>query len=138
MRVYTLEVERDMRLITAARVFAAAVARRALCTEETVLDVKIAVSEALTAALEESPHSRRPPVHIRVEDQGTHLLFEIEDRGFGLSPPLPDAEGAFAEVAKGGDDDQQELRKAFIQALFPGARFHSAARGTLLSFEVSP
>ena len=59
MDTYILEIDPDPQLVPTARMFAATVARQLGCPEDAVLDVKIAISEACTNAVQAQRRPRR-------------------------------------------------------------------------------
>ena len=90
MDTYILEIDPDPQLVPTARMFAATVARQLGCPEESVLDVKIAVSEACTNAV----HAHRDqgvssPIELRVAEEGSTLTYEVSDAGHGLDVVPP-------------------------------------------------
>jgi anti-sigma regulatory factor (Ser/Thr protein kinase) len=114
----TLRVSADPALLTTTRLFAAGAARLAGCSDETVEDVRLAVSEACTRAVRDAPApSEHVSVEARIDGAGLEVIV-IAPAGGGTSM----------------DDDVRDL----VPALFEGAeetesdgtrvvRFHAAA-----------
>ena len=114
----TLRVSADPALLTTTRLFAAGAARLAGCSDETVEDVRLAVSEACTRAVRDAAApSEHVSVEARIDGAGLEVIV-IAPAGGGTSM----------------DDDVRDL----VPALFEGAeetesdgtrivRFHAAA-----------
>jgi anti-sigma regulatory factor (Ser/Thr protein kinase) len=71
---FTLELPPDAAYVSAARLFAATVARQIGVAEEALDDVKVAVGEACNRALATAPQRA---ITVHVERTGTRLAFEI-------------------------------------------------------------
>jgi anti-sigma regulatory factor (Ser/Thr protein kinase) len=100
-RSLTLRVSADPALLTTARLFAAGAARLAGCSDETVEDVRIAVSEACTRAVRDTG------------TRGEHVSVEALIDGAGLEVVVISPAGGATAI----DDDVRDL----VPALFEGA-----------------
>lgn len=109
---FRLEFSSDPRFISTARLFAAAVARYYQCDEETVDDIKLAISEACTNAVKAL---ERQPVGISVEREDSHVRFEVVDRAGGFDEEAAARPGLDEELAEGG------IGLQIIRSLFPDA-----------------
>lgn len=136
MDTYILEIDPDPHLVPTARMFAATVARQLGCAEDSVLDVKIAISEACTNAVQ--AHLDRGvdnPVRLKVEEQGTRLLYEVSDAGSGVEVPVEEPPEVFRRAVQSGTDDEG-MGIALIRALFPSAEFEPQDDGTVVRFRI--
>ncbi len=84
-RSLRLEMDADPALLGSARLFAAASARLAGCVDDVVEDVRLAVSEACTRAIERAPDGGRVEVQTQIVPTG----LEIEIRGPTVGAPAP-------------------------------------------------
>jgi anti-sigma regulatory factor (Ser/Thr protein kinase) len=123
---YTLEFDRDAQLIPTARIFAGALARQFGCDEDSVLDVKIAVSEACTDAVTSDGGSN--PVRIVVQDRGSELVYDVSDAE-------KDPEVQFESRPAPKEDIVMGV--ALIGALFPGAEISKGDKGTHVRFRLT-
>jgi serine/threonine-protein kinase RsbW len=136
MDTYILEIDPDPQLVPTARMFAATVARQLGCPEDSVLDVKIAISEACTNAVQ--AHVDRgvdDPVRLKVEERGPRLVYEISDAGAGVDVPTDEPPEVFRRAVESGSDDEG-MGIALIRALFPSAEFEPQADGTIVRFGI--
>lgn len=136
MDTYILDIDPDPQLVPTARMFAATVARQLGCPEESVLDVKIAVSEACTNAVQ--AHRDRnvtAPVRLTVAEQGPDLVYEVQDSGHGIDEMPPEPPEVFQRAVE-GDVDDQGMGLALIRALFPSAEFEPHGSGTVVRFRI--
>lgn len=136
MDTYLLEIDPDPKLVPTARMFAATVARQLGAQEESVLDLKIAVSEACTNAVQ--AHQERgvdTPIKLRVEEGPSELTYEVEDSGEGIAS-VPDEPPEVFRRAVEDSTDEQGMGLALIRALFPKAEFESAGAGTIVRFSL--
>lgn len=131
---YVLEIDPDPQLVPTARMFAATVARQLGCPEDAVLDLKIAVSEACTSALEGSALANEP-VRLSVIENGDSLVYEVTDASFGFHEIPDEPTEVFDQVAEGTTDDQQ-MRLAVLRALFPSAEVASQGNHSAIRFRV--
>jgi serine/threonine-protein kinase RsbW len=132
--VYSLEIDSDPRLIPTARMFAATVARLVGCPEDTVYDVKIAVSEACTNAVL-AHRDDDSPILLRVEELDDALVYEVSDAGPGFAYQEEDPREVFRRAATGSADEGMGI--ALIRALFPTAEFEPSDQGTVVRFSLS-
>jgi serine/threonine-protein kinase RsbW len=136
MDTYILEIDPDPQLVPTARMFAATVARQLGCPEEAVMDVKIAVSEACTNAVQ--AHIDRHvegPIRLKVEEEGHGLVYEVQDAGHGIDEMPPDPPEVFQRAIETGTGDDG-MGLALIRALFPSVSFEPRDNGTLVRFRV--
>jgi len=135
MERYVLEFDPDPQLVPTARMFAATVARQLGCPEDAVLDLKIAVSEACTSALEGSSVVEQP-VRLAVTENGDDLVYEVTDPSYGFRSIPDEPSEVFDQVASGVPDDQQ-MRLALIRALFPTAEVATVDQQSAIRFRVA-
>ena len=136
MDTYILEMDPDPRLVPTARMFAATVARQLGCPEESVLDVKLAISEACSNAVQAQQEAGvGEPISLRVEETGPELVYEIADAGEGLDFVPEEPPEVFRRAAERGQE--QGMGLALIRALFPGAEFLARDRGTVVRFALA-
>lgn len=131
---YILEIDPDQQLVPTARMFAATVARQLGCGEDSVLDLKIAVSEACTNAVQ--AHNKRgvaDRITLRIEEGPDGLVCEVSDAGLGLDAEPGEPPEVFRQAAE-GTGDQPGMGLALIRALFPSAEFGPFQRGTRVRF----
>jgi serine/threonine-protein kinase RsbW len=136
MDTYILEIDPDPQLVPTARMFAATVARQLGCAEDAVLDVKIAVSEACTNAVQ--AHLDRhvdSPIRLKVEEEGAGLVYEVQDAGHGIDEIPEEPPEVFQRAVEGAVDDQG-MGLALIRSLFPSAEFEPRADGTVVRFRI--
>ncbi|HSL67956.1 MAG TPA: ATP-binding protein [Actinomycetota bacterium] len=115
---FLLEFPPQAPYVSTARIFAAAVARHFGVDEDSVDDLKIAVSEACTSAI----RARRDgladgPVRLEALVEGSRLVFLAKDAG------VPEGDGAQAALEGGSSWDRiaNRLGLETIRALFPQA-----------------
>jgi serine/threonine-protein kinase RsbW len=136
MDTYILEIDPDPKLVPTARMFAATVARQLGCPEDAVLDVKIAVSEACTNAVQaQIDRNVETPVRLKVEEQGPGLVYEVQDAGHGIDEIPEEPPEVFQRAVEGTVDDQG-MGLALIRALFPSAEFEPRGEGTVVRFQI--
>jgi serine/threonine-protein kinase RsbW len=136
MDTYILEIDPDPQLVPTARMFAATVARQLGCSEDSVLDLKIAVSEACTNAVQ--AHIDRGvevPIRVKVEEQNTGLLYEVKDEGHGIDEVPAEPPEVFKRALE-GDANDLGMGLALIRALFPSAEFEPRDNGTIVRFRI--
>jgi anti-sigma regulatory factor (Ser/Thr protein kinase) len=131
---YVLEIDPDPQLVPTARMFAATVARQLGCPEDAVLDLKIAVSEACTSALEGSAKADER-VRLAVIEDGNELVYEVTDPSYGFKEIPDEPAEVFDQVADGTPDDQR-MRLALIRALFPSAEVAAVDEHSAIRFRV--
>ena len=136
MDTYILEIDPDPKLVPTARMFAATVARQLGCPEDSVLDVKIAVSEACTNAVQ-AHHDQgvESPIQLRVEEDGSNVLYEVRDAGPGIDVEPEEPPQVFKRAIE--ESAEQGMGLALIRALFPSATIEPVARGTVVRFGLS-
>jgi serine/threonine-protein kinase RsbW len=108
-----LEIPPEAAYISTARLFVAAVARHFAVEEDSVEDLKLAVSEACNAAIrirQREPEDRW--IHIEGTRQGSQLVFDVEDALEAESSP----------IATSTEDIVRGLSLELIRALFPDAK----------------
>jgi len=132
---YVLEIDANPQLVPTARMFAATVARQLGCPEDAVLDLKIAVSEACTSALEGSALAQEP-VRLAVMENGNDLVYEVTDPSYGFHE-IPDEPAEVFDKVIEGAPDEQEMRLALIRALFPSAEVASVDSHSAIRFRVA-
>lgn len=81
---FTLEVPPDPAYVSAARLFAATVARQVGVAEEALDDVKVAIGEACARALATAPER---PLSVRAERRNGRLGFEVDQGQAGPAVP---------------------------------------------------
>lgn len=134
---YILDMDPDPMLVPTARMFAATVARQLGAPEESVLDLKIAVSEACTNAVQ--AHRSRgveTQVRLKVEEESDGLVYEVEDAGEGIDVAPEEPPEVFRRAAE-GSAQQQGMGLALIRALFPDAEFSPKGPGTVVRFRLA-
>jgi serine/threonine-protein kinase RsbW len=131
---FRLEFSSEPDFISTARLFAGAAARYYGCDEDSVQDVKIAISEACTNAVKAHGSALiAMPVRVTVHPDGDHIMFEVIDCGGGF-----DRDGGNGERSK----DPEALLESgiglqIIQALFPNTEVGSNSEGgTTVRFSV--
>jgi serine/threonine-protein kinase RsbW len=133
MDTYILEIDPDPKLVPTARMFAATVARQLGCPEDSVLDVKIAVSEACTNAVQAHQDSGvDSPIRLKVEEDGSNVSYEVRDGGPGFEVQPEEPPEVFRRAVE--DTSEQGMGLALIRALFPSATFEPQADGTIVRF----
>lgn len=135
MDSYTLEIDPDPALVATARMFAATVARQLGLPDDSVLDVKLAVSEACTSALQRAADGGSgSPIRLTVEGDAADLAYEIV-HGEGFAD---DGEGDPHTVLLESDvEGDPSVGIALIRTLFPTTEVRSTPSGTSLRFRVA-
>jgi serine/threonine-protein kinase RsbW len=82
--MFTLKAPPDPAYVSAARLFAATVARQVGVAEENLDDVKVAIGEACARALATAPER---PLSVRAERSDLRLAFEVEQGQASSSSP---------------------------------------------------
>jgi serine/threonine-protein kinase RsbW len=133
MDTYILEIDPDPKLVPTARMFAATVARQLGCPEDSVLDVKIAVSEACTNAVQaHQDKGVNSPIRLTVEEDGPNVSYEVRDVGQGMDVKPEEPPEVFRRAVE--DTAEQGMGLALIRALFPSATFEPQLDGTIVRF----
>jgi anti-sigma regulatory factor (Ser/Thr protein kinase) len=126
-RTSSLEFELDPELLATARLFAAAVARGSGWPDETIHDVKVAVSEACTRAIQRAGAARSDErVRIDATEREGRLVFSVAGPAGepGTSPPR------FGDL-----DDLEELGDLdLVAALFDDVREETVEGVTIVTF----
>jgi anti-sigma regulatory factor (Ser/Thr protein kinase) len=136
MDTYILEIDPDPQLVPTARMFAATVSRQLGAPEDSVLDVKIAVSEACTNAVQaQQERGIDTPIKLVVEEQGPSLVYEVKDAGDGLEVEPAEPPEVFRRAVE-DTTEQQGMGLALIKALFPSVEFVPDADGTIVRFRL--
>lgn len=107
-----LQVPASPEHVATMRSFAGAVARHFGCAEETIDDLRVAVTEAAAQALDETQSPDRFGFDLTAWLEERTLMVQLEPAARFLSPREP------AEL----DPASGERRWALISALFPGAQ----------------
>ncbi len=123
---FTLELPADPAYVGTARIFASTLARHFEVSDETVEDLKLAVSEACSRALARDPGDR---LSIRVQRLDGRLLFEIEPADVGRS----DA----AAATPTANELDRGLSLELVGALFEDAEITATGGASVLRFSVS-
>jgi anti-sigma regulatory factor (Ser/Thr protein kinase) len=125
---YVLEVPALPAHVGTARLFAAAVARRFGADEDSIEELKLAVSEACTGAIRAQAGDAAAPVRVEAQHDGGRITFSIEADGVDL--PWKEAlDDALRELAAPTDDVMTSLSIQLIQGLFEDARIVENPRG---------
>ncbi|MGH2677199.1 MAG: ATP-binding protein [Actinomycetota bacterium] len=118
---FTLEVPPDPAYVSAARLFAATVARQVGVAEENLDDVKVAIGEACARALATAPER---PLSVRAERGDGRLAFEVDQgQASPASPSDLTSTPTPQELAVG-------LNLELIAALFDDADVIEGSEGT--------
>jgi anti-sigma regulatory factor (Ser/Thr protein kinase) len=125
---FALEAPSDPAYVSAARLFAATVARQVGVAEENLDDVKVAIGEACARALATAPER---PLSVRAERGNGRLAFEVDQGEAGpTSPSDLTSTPTPQELAAG-------LNLELITALFDDADVVEGLEGTpLVRFSV--
>ncbi|MGQ9536786.1 MAG: ATP-binding protein [Actinomycetota bacterium] len=85
---FELEIPAKAKYISLARLFAGSIARRMNFSEDSVEDIKIAVSEMCTNAVIHTGNGamEKPPINIRFIAGEDALTIEVRDQGPGFDP----------------------------------------------------
>lgn len=137
MDTFSLEIDADPSLVPTARMFAATVARRYGVEEDAVLDVKIAVSEACTNAVQ--AHMEREvegPITLRVTETGPDLVYEVADAGEGIGHVPEEPPEVFRKAIEDAEH-RQGMGLALIRSIFPQAEFEATDAGTTVRFQLA-
>ena len=114
---YEIELPARPEVLGTARAFVASVARHLKADEDVIADLKLAISEACTDALEAGR-----PLRVRASRSAGSLDLEVAApaEGWSGSPKLEDGE-----------------RAELVRSLFPGAAFADAGGERVLRFTVA-
>jgi anti-sigma regulatory factor (Ser/Thr protein kinase) len=123
---FVLEVPPAREYVRTSRIFGASIARHFRCDEESVEDLKLALSEAVSRACSEAGEAPQAPVRLVAEVTAGRLSFRIESE-----TPLPGKAELPAEAWDLPEDElSAEVAEGLIWALFPDATFTRAGEGT--------
>lgn len=133
---FRLDFAPDARLLSSVRLFAASVAEQLGCSEEEVVDLRIAISEACTNAVQ--AHGRADvDDRIRVVAHGSEdsIVYEVSDSGRGFEHEGEDPNTAFSRVSQ-DPVSGPGIGLALIRTLFPDAHVEPTPSGTRVRVEV--
>ena len=116
-------MQADLGLLKEARDFAARAAQDFGLTEGACYDVKVAMSEAVTNAIQHGSSSPSDPISILVLADGPELVFEVLDTGQFMPRVL--SRGELAESGRGLE---------FIRVLMDEVDLRPTDDGTLMRF----
>ena len=137
VETYTLEIDPDPQLVPTARMFAATVTRQLGCAEDSVLDIKIAISEACTNAVQaHRAHGVDTPVKVSIEEDGPRLVYEIRDAGHGIDVTPDSPPEVFRRAVEEDPEAAQGMGLALIRAIFPTTEFDPVNGGTVVRFRL--
>lgn len=120
---FVLEVPPAKEYVRTARIFGASIARHFRCDEESVEDLKLALSEAVSRAFGGLAGASQGPVRLIAQASSERLSFRIES-GDPRHRQATDASSDEWELS--GDDLAGEIAEGLICALFPDATFLQA------------
>jgi anti-sigma regulatory factor (Ser/Thr protein kinase) len=123
-RTSSLEFELDPELLATARLFGVAVARGSGCTDETIQDVKLAVSEACTRAIQRAGAART--------DERARIDATERDGRLVISVAGPAGEPGTSPPRFGDLEDLGELD--LVGALFDDVREETVEGVTIVTF----
>lgn len=131
LRAFRLEVPPRSTSVALARLFAASIARHFDCDDETVEDVKIAVSETVTNAVKAHlSDSCEEPVIVSATVEGSTIKFSVVDQGPGF-----DFEAVARAAQKPAMLSRGSLGLALVRSLFSTTQLrHNADRGMTVEF----
>lgn len=131
-QVFELAVSPTPSSVSVCRLFVGSVARHYEIDEDTIGDLKVAVSEAVTNSIKAHVEAGRVdvPVRIRVLCDAQACFVEIHDEGNGFEPP-PQTEGA---ITPPSGLYEGSLGLLLIRSLFPEAEIASGEAGTTVRF----
>lgn len=115
-----LEIPPEAAYVSTARLFVGAVARHFGVDEDSVEDLKLAVSESCNAAIRvRSLETEDRSIRIESNSQGSLVMFDVEDA----------VEAQASAIATSTEDLVRGLSLELIQALFPGAEISPRPSG---------
>ncbi len=90
--VFELEMPAKAKYVGLARLMAASIARRMNFAEESIDDLKIAISEMCTNAIVHTGNglAEKPPITVRYVEGDGFLNVEVRDQGPGFDPAILD------------------------------------------------
>lgn len=98
--VVRLDMPAKSEYLILARLALAGIAREVSMSETVLADLKLAVTEACSNAVQHAQLPERGVVHLRFQVDQDEILIEVEDKGTGLRR-LPEPAGQFAEAGMG-------------------------------------
>jgi anti-sigma regulatory factor (Ser/Thr protein kinase) len=101
-------MQADLGLLKEARDFAARAAQEFGLNEGACYDVKVAMSEAVTNAIQHGSSSPQDPIRIAIMAEGPALVFEVLDTG--RFRPRVMRRGEFSESGRGLELDLQPTK----------------------------
>jgi serine/threonine-protein kinase RsbW len=116
-------IRADLRLLKEARDFAERAAADFGLDGDACYDVKLAMSEAVTNAIQHGSTSTTDPITIAVAVEGPALVFEVHDTG--RFRPRVKRRGELSESGRGLE---------FMRVLMDEVDLRPGARGTLMRF----
>jgi serine/threonine-protein kinase RsbW len=122
---FAIEVEPDPMLVRTVRMFGATLARRFGCEEETVQDIKVALSEACAnAARAQAEAGVSAPLRLEVRCIDNVLSFSLSDKGGGCAYDPDDHDQALSRAAAEPTSILEAgIGVGLIRALFPAVAF---------------
>jgi len=116
-------MQADLGLLKEARDFAARAAQEFGLNEGACYDVKVAMSEAVTNAIQHGSSSPKDPIRIAIMAEGQALVFEVLDTG--RFRPRVMRRGELSESGRGLE---------FMRVLMDEVDLQPTKRGTLMRF----
>jgi anti-sigma regulatory factor (Ser/Thr protein kinase) len=116
-------MQADLGLLKEARDFAARAAQEFGLNEGACYDVKVAMSEAVTNAIQHGSSSPQDPIRIAIMAEGPALVFEVLDTG--RVRPRVMRRGEFSESGRGLE---------FMRVLMDEVDLQPTKGGTLMRF----
>jgi serine/threonine-protein kinase RsbW len=116
-------IRADLGLLKEARDFAARAAADFGLNEGAVYDVKVAMSEAVTNAIQHGSSSPKDPIRIAVMAEGQALVFEVMDTGRFIP-----------RVARRGELSESGRGLEFMRVLMDEVDLRPGRGGTLMRF----
>jgi anti-sigma regulatory factor (Ser/Thr protein kinase) len=116
-------MQADLGLLKEARDFAARAAQEFGLNEGACYDVKVAMSEAVTNAIQHGSSSPQDPIRIAIMAEGPALVFEVLDTG--RFRPRVMRRGEFSESGRGLE---------FMRVLMDEVDLRPGEDGTLMRF----
>jgi anti-sigma regulatory factor (Ser/Thr protein kinase) len=116
-------MQADLGLLKEARDFAARAAQEFGLNEGACYDVKVAMSEAVTNAIQHGSSSPQDPIRIAIMAEGPALVFEVLDTG--RFRPRVMRRGEFSESGRGLE---------FMRVLMDEVDLQPTKGGTLMRF----
>ncbi len=128
--MFVLDIQSSAEFVGTARLFTSALARHFRFEEAAVHDLKLAVSEACTAAIRSRAEPGPTPVRLRAEAEGDALSFEVEGGGALLPAGARLDDDMDAVAGTSTEDLIRNLRVEVIRALFPDVQVMDGPDGT--------